>query len=87
MLHRCDLLQLLFNCRLLVGVTGSGLISAMRKDGGGSLNVESVNQMVQVCLVFEKSCSINAWTVANYVELHKFIARCNRFQMPECCIS
>jgi len=34
---------------MMVGVTEDGLITGVRKEGGGSLTLESINEMTQVC--------------------------------------
>ena len=39
----------LLNYRMMVGVTADGLITGVRKEGGGSLALESINEMTQVC--------------------------------------
>jgi len=33
----------------MVGVTENGQIAGVRKEGGGSLKSESINEMLQVC--------------------------------------
>ena len=34
---------------MMVGVAKDGLITGIRKEGGGSLHLESINEMMQVC--------------------------------------
>ena len=69
-LDHCELVCLWFNCRLMVGVTRSGLITGVRKEGGGSLNVESIDQMVQVRFIVSVNVTIFAIALLLFNKKH-----------------